>query len=423
VNGSRARAALAIAGWIESTRGAGGYGGPVAHWWRDCLVDCRSGHDWRYEGIVAGYLALHGSGDERWLDRARQAGDDLVEAQAPDGHLSRSQFELNPGTGGTPHEAAATIGLLRLARALGSSDPPASDRYLTAGRTCVDAQVRDHRARPSFVPNKSCTLIEALLLAAELTGDGRYLDEYAVPTAREVLRHQVHAGRLTGAIAQNSYDRRIVPKYFPYYVARCVPGLLALHRATGDDQLADAALAAGRFVLRSRRPDGGFPQVLYEDGRVNEHPRWVAGAGDVLRALRALGPLGLEADLGPTEAWLLSGIPAFGGPMTARGFAAQGSDGVPDGPPELRDLLPVVGWADKALRYLAEASTPDELEAAASDEPVPTPFEGKCAFRGRRLWLRLDRSGIELRQRGRIIYRWAAGAAWADPVEPWMATR
>src|SRR6185369_14937464 len=107
--------ALALAGWLEATRGDDGFGGPVAHWWRDCLVDCRAGHDWRYEGIVAGYLALAAAtGDGRWLAAARRAGDDVVAAQGPDGHYSRSQFEMNPGTAGTPHESGASIGLLRL---------------------------------------------------------------------------------------------------------------------------------------------------------------------------------------------------------------------------------------------------------------------------------------------------------------------
>jgi hypothetical protein len=44
--------------WLESMRGPGGYGGPVAHWWRQSLLYTGPGLDWRYEGIILGYLAL-----------------------------------------------------------------------------------------------------------------------------------------------------------------------------------------------------------------------------------------------------------------------------------------------------------------------------------------------------------------------------
>jgi uncharacterized protein YyaL (SSP411 family) len=425
-----ARAARAVWGWLERVHSADGYGGPVAHWWRDCLIDCRPGYDWRYEGIIAGCLELHErSGDAVWLERARRAGDELVSAQGG-GHFRQSRFELNPGHGGTPHEAAAATGLLRLAARLTS---PEAARYLEVARAVLerghvarlwDAEryaFRDDPTRPSFVPNKACTLIEALLLLAEATGQERYVHGYALPTAAAVLDHQVRrpGSRLDGAIAQNSFGSRVVDKYFPYYVARCVPGLLAVHGQARDDRFADAALAAGRFVLRWRDEEGGFPQVVYADERVNRYPRWVAGVGDVLGALARLRPFGLEADLASTEAWLLSGVLPSGGVMTGRGFAAQAQPRPRPGPPEFRDLLSVAGWADKAFRYFASCSRPG---ATPTGDAEPTADECECVFRGRRLGLRADGDGIALRERGRLVYRWRVGDDWAE-AESWLAVR
>ena len=47
--------------WLDSMRvdwPTPGYGGPVVHWWNHSLAYTGSGLDWRYEGIIAGYLKL-----------------------------------------------------------------------------------------------------------------------------------------------------------------------------------------------------------------------------------------------------------------------------------------------------------------------------------------------------------------------------
>jgi hypothetical protein len=426
---------VALADWLERSRVEGGYGGPVVHWWRDCLIDCRAGHDWRYEGIVAGYLALHAAGgDERWLARAQCAADDLVTAQDAGGHFARSRFELNPGPGGTPHEAAASIALLRLAAVLGRND---GRRYLAAARAYLergliarlwDADQRVIGDRPggsAFVPNKACTSIEALLLLAQASGEERWTYQYAVPSGEAILELQVQApgDRLDGAIAQNREGRAVVEKYFPYYVARCVPALLALAKVTGRDELADAAVRAGRFVARCQEPDGGFPQVLYRDGRCHRFPRWVAATGDVQRCLGMLRPLGLEYDLATTDCWLAEGLLPHGGVMSARGFAAQASSSTPPHLPDLRDFLGVAGWADKAFRWLAETIDPSSLAAASAEAPRAGVLEVDCRFRGRRVSFRADGDGMAVRQGRRVVYRLRSAEAWPEVVEPWMAVR
>ena len=38
--------------WLDTMRSPDGYGGPVAHWWQNCLQFTGAGLDWRYEGII-----------------------------------------------------------------------------------------------------------------------------------------------------------------------------------------------------------------------------------------------------------------------------------------------------------------------------------------------------------------------------------
>lgn len=357
--------------WFERQRvdwPTPGYGGPVVHWWNHCLAYQGAGLDWRYEGIVAGYLTLYAAtGEEQWMDRAIRAGDDLVVGQLADGHFRNSRFELNPGTGGTPHEAAADVALLLLTRALAERDCDGHARFLQAARDNLERywfeQLWDKRSStlwdapgvPSFVPNKAATFLEAVLLLADGIGDGGPVERYAIPTGERILGMQVHApgDRLDGAIAQNRLGDRVVGAYFPLYVARCVPPLLALYDATQQRRFRDGALSAARWLERVRDPDGGFPQVLYADGTMNRYPRWIAGAGDILRAFLVGNRYELGIDIEPTMHWILRGVRPDGCITTAQGFGRV----VPlvSRRDRFADEIGVVGWCDKAFRALAMA--------------------------------------------------------------------
>ncbi|MGH2457605.1 MAG: hypothetical protein ACRDIY_01920 [Chloroflexota bacterium] len=411
--------------WLETMRGPGGYGGPVVHWWQQSLVFTGPALDWRYEGIIAGYLSLwERVGDARWLVKARRAGDDLVAGQLPDGHFAASAFELNPATAGTPHEAAADVGLLRLALALrtaGQSDWPdfaaAAERNLRRfylGRLW-DAEARAFRDSPttsSFVPNKAATACEALFLLAEISGDAGPVEEYALPTLDRLLTHQARtAGNLDGAIAQNSLGARRVDKYFPIYIARCVPALVRGYRWTDDERFLDAAWRAMQFVARWRYPDGSFPTVVYPNRQVSRDPSWIAPLAEILRAADELTPFGFDADLGATLDRLLGGQDASGGIQTAGGFAAQ-AGGHLSSLPDVRDLLHVAGWCDKAFRYLASQVGP-VLPTAKS-----LPFESACVFQGRTARLLETPDRLEVWRGDDARYRWRKGAAWAEVAAP-----
>jgi hypothetical protein len=411
--------------WFETMRGPAGYGGPVAHWWQQSLMYTGAGLDWRYEGIIAGYCQLwERTGDERWLARARRAGDDLVAGQLPDSHYAASAFEINPATGGTPHEAACDAGLLLLATVLRKAGYADWKWYAACAERNLGSfyieqlwdwemrSFRDSPAMPSFVPNKAATACEALFLLAEVSGEERWVEQYAIPTLDRILTHQVRGqGRLDGAIAQNSIGARAIHKYFPVYIARCVPALLRGYHWTHDEQYVECALRAMRFVARWAYADGSFPTAIYANQRVNRYPSWIAPLGDVLRAADELQPYGFDVDLSATKHWLLAGQDESGGIQTAVGFEAQ-AGGRRSQAPDVRDVLHVAGWCDKTFRYLTAHVGP-KLPSGESKS-----FEIACLFQGQALRLMETPTIIEISHQGGISYRWRKGEPWAEVASP-----
>jgi hypothetical protein len=412
----------------------------VVHWWRQGFLYTGPGLDWRYEGIIAGYLALwERTGDRCWLDKARRAGDDLLEGQLDSGHFAASNFEINPATAGTPGEAACDVGLLMLARALRALGDAAWETYAAAAERNLRAYYldrlwdpearafRDSPGLPSFVPNKAATACQALFLLAELRQDAAWVEQYALPTLDRILAYQhCDGGALDGAIAQNSLGPALVEKYLPFYIARCVPALLQAGVWTGKERYTGAALAALRFIARWVQADGSLPPVVYRGGRANYYPAWVAGLGDVLRAAHLARPSGFDGDLSATRERLLAGQDASGGIQTATGFAAQ-AGGRPPALPDLRDLIHVAGWTAMAFRYLSFAEARTKGEARAEGEALtdaspmadtaipaaqPQVFEADCTFRGQRMRLRETATDLLVFTEDQLRYHWRKGEPW-----------
>lgn len=382
--GSLVTAISGLDRWFDAMRvdwPTPGYGGPVVHWWNHSLAYRGAGLDWRYEGIIEGYLTLwRGTSERVWLDKAIRAGSDLVNGQLANGQYRNSAFELNPASGGTPHEAAADVGLLVLARELRGVDPVAGERFLHTARRNLEmywfeqlwhqptSTLRDSRDAATFVPNKAATFIDAVLLLSELTEHDNFVERYALPTAAKILDMQVTEpmGPLSGAIAQNRFGDRVIDAYFPLYIARIIPPILRLSQRTGDPCLHRAALAAARFLECIREPDGSFPQVIYGNGKRNRQPRWIAGSGDILRAFIHANLHGAEIDLRPSIDWLLRGVRPDGHIATAEGFGRI----VPlvSRRDRFADELGVVGWCDKAFRALAHLTLGEHSQRAIADE-------------------------------------------------------
>ena len=65
---------LRLEAWLETMRGPGGYGGPVAHWWQQSLMYTGPGLDWRYEGIIEGYLQLWARTGKQMVTKGTSCG-------------------------------------------------------------------------------------------------------------------------------------------------------------------------------------------------------------------------------------------------------------------------------------------------------------------------------------------------------------
>jgi len=417
-----------LSAWLESMRRPTGYGGPVSHWWRDSLRYCGPGLDWRYEGVIDGYLTLwHRTGRTEWLDRAQRAGDDLREGQLDSGNFHSSAFERNPELGGTPHEATASTALLRLARSLDVAGRESAP-YVAAAEANLDWH-EDELWRPedrtfsdspgvrSFVPNKIASTAEAFLELALTTDRPDLVDSRVLPALDSVGRFQVHSGPLRGAIHQlaTPTDDGIEGdgKFFPIYIARCVPPFLQADVYADDGRFQEMAFEAGRFLKRVAERDGSYPAVVYRGGQRNRYPKWIAGLGDVLRAFDALDRFGHTFETWRTEQVLFDGFDDCGAFRTANGFGRIHDVEVG---PSFRDVLHVVGWNDKAFRWIARR---------VDDRPTPQPAStvGRTSVRcwfGRTLGTYVeDRREVSFApDRGaKSAYRWDKVDDWARLTE------
>lgn len=404
--------------WLKSMRGEGGYTGPVVHWWENCWLFTGAMIDWRYEGIICGYVELYRkSGDSYWLARARRAADDAVMSQTPDGHFGNSSFQYGAQTGGTPHEAAVDVGLLELAKAMRQRGVSGWERYAASADRNIDSYLlarlwtghgfADQPYNPVLVPNKNATAIEALLLSEEVSG--RQVMDFVKPAAEVVLSNQVKTpGPRYGAtihVGTGSHSLAI-----GIYTARCVSALVRLAQRTGERGYHEAAVMAGLFLaglVTSRGTQFGY----YLDERPIGAPEWISPSGDILRALILLSEEIEEARPAArslVEILVGSQYPT-GGIPTAYGFAIRGSSRAWQGLPEFRDVVPVVGWCDKAFRALALLADGEVTNRGDKQGSVDV----ECTWRGARC--RYSESSEEMMlvdsSSGRTLYRWRKGEA------------
>jgi len=416
--------------WFDTMRNERGYCGPVSHWWQNCLLYTDVGFDWRYEGIIIGYLNLYEkTRDRTWLKKAKRAGHDLVRGQLENGNFRNSSFEQNPKIGGTPHEAAVDIGLLRLAKVLKENGDGEWKTFLASAskniKECYIGKLwdegektfRDTVFHRSFVPNKNATLSEALFLLAELTNKEEYIDKYAIPTVDNIVKYQIldKKSLFYGAIYQMSIktDKNVefTPKFFPFYVARCIPALVEAYKLTGEESYIASANIATKFIIKNQL-DGGFTQVVYGNGRIARYPQWIAGIGDILRAVKLMESYGLKFQLDRSIRHMLSGQDECGGIRAAYGFAVQTSSQEYDGLPDFRDILHVCGWNDKAFRFLTEILPVD----SEISEPTIDETASKCVLKGQKCMFMENKKEVELKNINtkRIIYKWKKGEPWAQ---------
>lgn len=394
--------------WLDTMHVQYHYSGPVSHWWESGLIYAGPLYDWRYEGLVDGYLTLYTrTSNPRFLDKAIAAGNVLISQQLPDGRFRRSSFQFGPIAGGTPHEASVDVALLLLSLAGLDSD----GRFLDSATKNLDRYwvkclwdgtgFRDQPDHPVYVANKHGTLLEALILHSRLTG--REWTTYVDACRTIILRTQATFGPQYGGCVHAGIGASKLA--IPIYTARALNGLLSYRdwrRTTIDD---DAIRRGADFLLRHIRP-GGVAWGTYGTGQRSNNPVMVAGAGDVLRflwrlSLTDLGNTNISKACESISRTLVTQQQPSGGIPTARGFSRKGLAYTPS-LPEFRDVLPVVGWVDKTFRALAlMIPSGSSLPAAA-----PVAYHTEVSWQGQRLRYTETSDSICMRDRHHIRFLW-----------------
>lgn len=400
-------------GWLESMRGESGYGGPIAHWWESNFLFTGPLYDWRYEGIIDGYRELFvRTGQLVFLERAKRAADDVVGHQLEDGRFRNSSFQFGPVAGGTPHEAAVDVALLKLARTLEATAPGGGTRYLQAARSNIEQYwigvlwdgkgFRDQPYNDVLVANKHGTMLEALMEFAALTG------EDVVQYAEACVEVIIDAQMATGPQAGGTVHRGIGPSRLaiPIYTARAMNGLLSYFEATRDSRAVDPIVRASGFLKRMLGARG-VSWGVYGSGRLCAYPEVIAGAGDLLRFFVRSGGLGIVDAQNPVAritSTIGSAQTPGGGIPTGFGFASKGLSTAPRAPC-LRDVVPVVGWVDKAFRALTLL-----LEDADVNRYDPSAYETEARWRGKRVVFQETPTAMTVRtSKGHRLYEWKKG--------------
>jgi hypothetical protein len=411
---------LRISHWLDTMRHPLGYSGPISHWWESQFLYTGPQVDWRYEGIIDGYCELFlRTNQQIFLDKAIQAANDVLYQVMPDGRFQRSSFQFGPMPGGTPHEAAVDIGLLGLAKLLKIRGDERFGLYLDVARLNLQAYwmgalwngqgFQDQPYHNVLVANKHGTLLEALVrlqaLGVEVSRD------YMEACVRVIKACQVRRGPQAGGTVHAGIGPSRLA--IPLYTARAMNGLALYYQFTEDRMIKDMLMAATDFIVTHLTPNG-IAWGTYGNGRKAQYPELIAGSGDVLRYFVLLQDLGLNSlgnEIDSLVNRLLANQLPSGAIPTARGFAAKGLGPRPV-TEEWRDVLPVVGWNDKAFRALI-ALLPDQMKTTdAQLKAIPAKiYQREVLWHGKAHLFEESPRSFELRdEQGRVRYRWIKGS-------------
>jgi len=374
--------------------------------------------DWRYEGIILGYIELYRkTRGAIWLDKARRAGLDLVHGQYPCGNFKNSSFERGPTSGGTPHEASADVGLLNLAELLKEEDDPSWSIFYDSAAKNIELYLikylwngeffRDLPNSNFHVANKTATMVEVMLAYHQFL---RHIDEHRAQSILKLIKKAADSilalQQPHGGIAQSSRRRDC----YTFYTARCIWPLIQFYKVDDHERYREAAKKAGDFILGMARPEGGFYQVRYYNGKVGKLPVWIAACGDILHALSSLGNRANIID--ENIDWILKNQDDCGGIRMSHGFGFWARDQKHTGWPHFGDVLHVCGWNDKAFRFLAGQL----LEDCELPDPAVQSCQIECIFNGKRAIYYEDEDKIAVRsvKDQEDLYRWNKKDKWSN---------
>ncbi|OQY46054.1 MAG: hypothetical protein B6242_08835 [Anaerolineaceae bacterium 4572_78] len=416
-----AKAIYKLDAWLESMRNEQGYTGPISHWWASCLLYSGPMIDWRYEGIISGYLNLHRiTQNTRWLSRAITAGDDICQAQLPSGKFFNSSFQVGPIEGGTPHEAAVDVALLELATYLKEMNDDRWEKYYrTAGLNLKEYYLSelwqgeaflDQHWNNTLVPNKNATAIEALLLYQTLSGDS--METYVFKAVEVIFRGQVldNSLRHGGVVHLGTGKHQLA---IGIYTARIVGAMVRLYEQYPNPEYRRSFQAMGEFLLRLINEHGTY-FGYYPHGKLIRCPNWISPSGDVLRALLVLQPhMNIPQNkIEQLVKVLFTNQHASGGIATAYKLDKKGAKYLLKSElPDFRDVLPVVGWCDKTFRALTLLATAEAMNSALSEIGHNSYHEMDCTWNKQLCLYVEDTKEIHLTavDGKKTLYQWRKG--------------
>lgn len=415
---TEATAVGALEGWLETFRGAGGYTGPVVGVRGMALSWCGPAHDWRWEGLLDGWVARHRlTQDPVYLDRIVQAFRDLQAGQLADGSFQNSSFEHNPLEGGMPHEPAVMASVLRAGRYLqdvGREWPDGAATFLE--RFVEERLVKSlwNKTLQTFnnwlqsdftvyAPPAVASIIEMLYEYGDLTGTTARWTPYIAGAAESLLKSQFRVGPLAGAFPANQTDRASAS---PFLAARCLPALMQLHRRTGDNRFAEAGDQLADFVKRELQGEGGIACWVFANRPARVTPLLTGATAIALSALSRTERL--DDVLGNQQiTWLLARQSALGGFETAVGFGR----GLPQrNPPDWRDVFPVCGWAAHVYALLANRMT----GSATCVKTRVDQIRREVTVRGRRGEIIEEADTLTIQTGNNPVFLWRKRTAWPE---------
>jgi hypothetical protein len=112
---------------------------------------------------------------------------------------------------------------------------------------------------------------------------------------------------------------------------------------------------------------------------------------------------------------LTAGQLPSGGIITGHGFASQIQQrDLAANTLDFRDVIPVVGWCDKAFRYLAShVPINQSLPPAAL-----SPYETKCCIRKQNATWHEDEKTMTSKSADKLLYQWQKGSDWVSVSTP-----
>jgi hypothetical protein len=260
-----------------------------------------------------------------------------------------------------------------------------------------------------LVANKNATTLEALMLYEALSGNS--MEVYIQAAAAVILARQVDSGACEGATVHAGTHQHGLT--FGIYTARCVAAMVRLIAQQPDPRYLGFIKKAVGYLSKLVQPDS---TVLghYKNGQIIAAPCWISPSGDLLRALLLADPYVAvdQSRIAYLVSMLMSAQYVGGGIPTAKGFSALGRSSSLTALPEFRDVLPVVGWCDKAFRALTMLFTPRNL---STDKVFPH-TRVDCIWCNRRCWFEEDKVSFKLTEQrsGKLLYHWHKGKTYPE---------